>query len=204
MNNSRFCKSEVLYIIKCLHKYVEFDIFYIGDEYMANKLYNIFNALSITFWIFVVYVAKEQWTFHYNIHFTIIVLGALIIELKLSGLSLFLAKKLSKEIPINKAEAVESADAVFLPIYTGYFLVAFSVSSLYQLVIASTFIFAILILTRWQFFNPAYLIKGYHCYYITTNKKIKILVICKKELRSPDKVNLDHLHRINNTTYIDI
>ena len=171
---------------------------------MANKLYNLFNALSLTFWLSVIYVAKEQLTFRYNIHFIFTVISTIVVALILGSLSLTLAKYLGKESTIITVAAVESADPTFLPIYTGYFLVAFSVSSLYQLSVASAFVFAILILTQWQFFNPTYLLKGYHCYYITTHNKIKILVMCKKELRSPDKINLNNLRRINNTTYIDI
>ena len=112
---------------------------------MANKLYDIFNALSATFWLFVIYVAKDKWTFNDDIHFIFILTGALIIALALGSLSLLLARYLGKESPLATANAVEGADSTFLPIYTGYFLIAFSVSCLYQLAVAYIFIFTTLL-----------------------------------------------------------
>lgn len=104
---------------------------------------------------------------------------------------------------LEKCIEIEQADATFLPPYVGYFLVAFSVSNTYQMLIAVIFISIFLYFVRWQYFNMTYLFFGYHCYRITTDMHIKIFLISKRELRSAEGVQFKNLYRINNTTYIE-
>jgi len=169
---------------------------------MLNVFYNIFNTLSVTLWIIVIYIIKEQWTFDKNISTFIIGASLIFITFSLGGLSLYLTRFLGKDV-LEKCIEIEQADATFLPPYVGYFLVAFSVSNTYQMLIAVIFISIFLYFVRWQYFNMTYLFFGYHCYRITTDMHIKIFLISKRELRSAEGVQFKNLYRINNTTYIE-
>ena len=57
---------------------------------MLNVFYNIFNTLSVTLWIIVIYIIKEQWTFDKNISTFIIGASLIFITFSLGGLSLYL------------------------------------------------------------------------------------------------------------------
>lgn len=169
---------------------------------MINKIYELFNTLSVTAWIVVIYVIKARWTFDPRIHPLIIGGGIIVLTIGLGALSLFLTKYLGKE-NLEKCVKVEQADASFLPAYIGYFLVAFTIQNMYQLLVATVMISTFLFLVRWQYFNVTYLFFGYHCYHITTDMNVKVFLICRREIRSPDNVQLKSLRRINNTTYIE-
>ena len=182
---------------------------------MLNKLYDFLNTISVTAWIVVIYAIKEKWTL--NLHFSIfkeewmintqihcflLGLGLLIFTIALGALSLYLTKFLGKE-NLEECIEIEQADASFLPVYIGYFLITFSISNVHQLLVAFTFISIFLYLVRWQYFNVTYLLFGYHCYHVKTHKNTKLFIICRKEIRTPDNLRFSCLHRINNTTYIE-
>ena len=169
---------------------------------MLNTLYNLLNTVSITAWIVVIYVLKEQWTFDPRVHFFFVSVGLIVLTIGGGTLSLFLTKFLDKD-NLEKCVEVEQADASFLPTYVGYFLVAFSISNLYQLLVAFVCISIFLYLVRWQYFNITYLFFGYHCYHVTTDTRTQLFLICQQEIRTPDNIRFDNLRRINNTTYIE-
>jgi len=169
---------------------------------MLNKIYDFFNTVSVTLWIVVIYVIKEGWTFDARVHPFIVEFGLLIITIGFGALSLFLTKYLGKE-NLEKCVEVEQADASFLPTYIGYFLVAFGVPDMHQMLVATICISVFLYLVRWQYFNVTYLFFGYHCYHVTTDTHTKLFIICRKEIRTPENLQFQSLRRINNTTYIE-
>lgn len=169
---------------------------------MINKLYDIFNTVSITLWIVVIYAIKECWTFDARVHPSIVGVFAIIMTIGLGGLSLHLTKHLGRE-NLAKCIVVEQADSTFLSAYLGYFLVAFGVSNVYQLLVASFFISIFLYLAKWQYFNVTYLFFGYHFYHVTTDANVRIFLISREEIRSPENIEFENLRRINNTTYIE-
>ena len=169
---------------------------------MLNKLYNFFNAVSITAWILVIYVFKEKWTFDPRVHPLITGACLLILTIGLGALSLFLTKYLGED-NLEKCTDIEQADSSFLPAYIGYFLVAFSIHDMHQILVATICISIFLYLVRWQFFNITYLFFRYHCYHVTTDTHTKIFIICRKEIRTPNDLLFKKLQRINNTTYIE-
>lgn len=169
---------------------------------MLNRIYNIFNTVSITLWIVVIYIIKERWTFNENIHFLFVGFGMLLITVLLGALGLYLTNFLGKE-SLERCIEVEQADASFLPTYIGYFLIAFGVSNLYQMFVATIFITIFLYLVRWQYFNVTYLFFGYHCYHVTTSNHTKLFIISRKEIRTAKSLQFADLRRISNTTYIE-
>jgi len=183
---------------------------------MLNLIYRLFLTFNSTSLLVVVYSVKEQYVINwcdlhpkleiipnyvsYIIYFTIPVL--------LSFISLFLARfldvdSLEKTNDTSKIAEVEQANNAFLPSYLGYFFVALSVPYFETLI----FIFAILFLftffSQTLYFNPLFLLFRYQFYYLTTVNRTKLFVITKKHLKKPKDVDLPHLKRINNFTFID-
>ena len=78
------------------------------------------------------------------------------------------------------------ADNEFLPTYLGYFIV-----------------FVFTFLSQTQYFNPIYLLFGYHYYHILTEQGTQVFVITKGSvIRNKTNITFKNLKRINDTTYI--
>jgi hypothetical protein len=162
----------------------------------------------------VVYLVKSQKTFNflhpvlenvppfvsYAIYFGIPVL--------LTFLSLLLSRKLidesiESENGVSAIKEIEQANNAYLPSYLGYFFVALSVPYCDTLIFVFAILFLFTFLSQTLYFNPLFLIFGYHFYYLTTATNIKIFLITKKELKDPSKLNFPKLKRINDFTFID-
>ena len=73
---------------------------------------------------------------------------------------------------------------------------AFSVY-LYLIVFVFTF------LSQTQYFNPIFLLFGYHYYHILTDQGTQVFVITKgRVIRNKTNITFKNLRRINDTTYI--
>lgn len=77
---------------------------------MLNKLYDLFNTVSVTAWIAVVYIIKAEWTFDDRLNPFILASILIAIIIVTSRLSLFLTKFLSEDNLVKCVE-VEQADA---------------------------------------------------------------------------------------------
>lgn len=99
---------------------------------------------------------------------------------------------------------IEPANGIHLPVYLGYFFVALSINDFDVF----AYIFAILclfsFLAETLYFNPLYLLFGYHFYYATSNKNIKVLIITQQNFKDPKLVQFKTIKRINNFTFMDI
>lgn len=98
---------------------------------------------------------------------------------------------------------IENANNAFLPSYLGYFFVALSISSCETLIFAFLILFVFTFLSQTLYFNPLFLIYGYHFYNVSTNNKAKLFIISKNEIIKVDDVEFSKLKRINNFTFID-
>jgi hypothetical protein len=98
---------------------------------------------------------------------------------------------------------VEQANNSFLPSYLGYFFVALSISNSETLIFVFAILFIFTFFSQTLYFNPLFLLFGYHFYNLTTTNKVKIFLITKKILKDPSTINLPTLNRINNFTFID-
>lgn len=65
---------------------------------------------------------------------------------------------------------VENANNAFLPSYLGYFFVALSVTNFNTLILFSLFYLFFTFLSQTLYFNPLFLLFGYHFYNISTKK----------------------------------
>jgi hypothetical protein len=181
---------------------------------MINLLFRLFLTFNATSLILVIYLVKSQKVLNglhpylinlphfvsYIIYFTIPVL--------LTLLSLLLSKWLSDdsietEKGVSAVKEIEQANNAYLPSYLGYFFVALSVPHCDTLIFVFAILFLFTFLSQTLYFNPLFLIFGYHFYYITTHTNIKIFLITRKELKHPSKISFPSLKRINDFTFID-
>ena len=95
------------------------------------------------------------------------------------------------------------ADNEFIPTYLGYFFVSLSVADNVTMVFIYAIVFVFTWLSQTQYFNPLYLLFGYHYYHILTEQGTSIFVIAHGSIiRNSRDVSFDSLKRINDTTYL--
>lgn len=177
---------------------------------MLNFLFRLFLAFNSTSLLLVVYWIKSGVTiqiappciFHIPnyVSYCIYILAMLL----LTYLSLLFSKSLAKE-GLNKGDIsnVEYANDAFLPSYLGYFFVALDVPNSETLWFVYPLIFVFTFLSQTLYFNPLFLVFGYHFYNLTTVNNVRIFMITKKKFKDPSSVSFPCLLRINDFTYID-
>lgn len=170
--------------------------------YIMNFIFRAFLTLIATSWMLIVYIIKEKitvdflpyWLFH-------IVLIAII--LLLSGISLLLSRFFGKEV-LDSCESISLADNEFLPVYLGYFFISLSIGDIYTMVTLYILVCIFTFLSQNQYFNPVYLLLGYHYYHVVTQNGTRIFIISRgKVIRSKKEIEFENLRRINDTTYIE-
>ncbi len=167
-----------------------------------NFLYKLLLTINATSWMGIIYAIKRQWTFNgISPHFFGIVL--LFLPVLFSFISLIIAKRLSKD-NLAKCLEVSLADGEFLPVYLGYFFVSISVSENWTMLIVFIIVFVFTFVSQTQYFNPLFLLFGYHYYHVLTESGTQIILIKKGPVaRKATELAVSNLYRINDTTYIE-
>lgn len=170
-------------------------------------IYQLFLAFNSTWLIVVVYLIKEKYRFNilnnYNIYYSWIIF--ILIPIVLTALSFLIAYKLPKDqLPNSSIKEIELANNNFLPTYLGYFFVSLGVNDTTTLVVVFLIIYVFTYLSQTLYFNPIFLLFGYHFYFIKTNSNIKIFLITRKKLKMPGEIGFNDLRRINNYTFIKL
>ena len=97
------------------------------------------------------------------------------------------------------------ADNEFIPTYLGYFFVALSVSDNITMLFLYGIVFTFTFLSQTQYFNPLYLLFGYHYYHVLTEQGTRVFVIVRgKVIRNRVEMSFNKLKRVNDTTYLAI
>lgn len=86
----------------------------------------------------------------------------------------------TQDVKISKVIEAEQANNAFLPSYLGYFFVALSINHFETLAFIFTILFLFTFYSQTLYFNPLFLLFGYHFYYLTTVNKTKVLMITEK------------------------
>lgn len=181
---------------------------------ITNLLFRLFLTFNATSLILVVYLVKEEIVINnwlpcfLNLSHWCSYLLYLAIPVLLTFFSLSLSNKLaddSIEVEGNQPviKEVEQANNAYLPSYLGYFFVALSVPHCDTLIFVFIILFLFTFLSQTLYFNPLFLVFGYHFYYVTTETSIKIFVISKRNLKNPKGLSFPNLKRINDFTFID-
>jgi hypothetical protein len=170
-------------------------------------LYQLFLAFNSTWLIVVVYLIKEKYKFtflnNYSMYYSWVIF--VIIPIILTALSFFIVYQLPKDQLVKEEiNEIELANNNFLPTYLGYFFVSLGINDISTLIVVFIMILTFTYLSQTLYFNPIFLIFGYHFYFIKTNKNIKIFLITRKQLKRPKEIGFQNLKRINNYTFIDL
>lgn len=177
---------------------------------MLNYVFRLFLAFNSTSLLLVVYWIKSGIVINFlppcveplpnYVSYLIYILCMLM----LTGISVLLSQYLGKEVlTTGDIINVEYANDAFLPSYLGYFFVALDVPNAETMYFVYPIIFVFTFLSQTLYFNPLFLVFGYHFYNLTTVNNVRIFMITKKKFKNPDAINFPHLRRINNFTYID-
>ena len=166
-------------------------------------LYRLVLTLNATSWMVVFYSVSKQWSImELPVWLTGILL--LMVPVLLSLLSLAIARKLGND-SLKSCQEFSLADNEFLPTYLGYFFVSLSTSDGLTMCFMYAIVFIFTWLSRTQYFNPLYLLFGYHYYHVLTEQGTRIFVIVPgRIIRNKKDMSFEHLKRINDTTYLAI
>lgn len=168
---------------------------------MLDFIFRFILAANATSWMIVVYGIKEHWNFCiFSAWITGVIL--LFIPIALSLISIALTRFCGHD-EIQSARECVPADHDFLPVYLGYFFVALSIGDCTTLFFIYLIVFVFTFLTQTQYFNPIFLLFGYHFYHIITEQGTRVFVIAKgRVIRNVKDIKFTNLKRINDTTYI--
>ena len=139
-------------------------------------------------------------------------LGAYSIPLYLLGILLLTlvcllgTRILADDSMEGNIQEVSLASDGYLPSYLGYFFVALSIDKndwvLFWVIFALVYIFTYT--SQLLYFNPLFLLMGFHFYYVMSQEQVKIFIISrKKDIRGVKNLSFNRLKRINNFTFID-
>ncbi len=166
-----------------------------------NFLFRFLLTLNATLWMIVVYALKAEWTYQ-SIPAWGIALLILCIPILLSALSIGIASKLGSD-SIHGCSECSLADQEFLPVYLGYFFISLSVPDDITMLFLYIIVFVFTFISQTQYFNPIFLLFGYHYYHALTPQGTKVFIIARgKIIRNKSYLAFDNLRRINDTTYI--
>ncbi len=166
-----------------------------------NFLFRFLLTLNATLWMIVVYALKAEWTYQ-SIPAWGIALLILCLPILLSALSIGIASKLGSD-SIHGCSECSLADQEFLPVYLGYFFISLSVPDDITMLFLYIIVFVFTFISQTQYFNPIFLLFGYHYYHVLTPQGTKVFIIARgKVIRNKSYLAFDNLRRINDTTYI--
>lgn len=164
--------------------------------------FRILLTINATFWMVAVYIIKidEQ---VYGIPSWAFGLLLLAIPVIMSLTTMKIAKFIEPE-QLSTCEEFSLADNEFLPTYLGYFFVSLSIGDNITMIILYVIVFIFTFLSQTQYFNPIFLLFGYHYYHILTHQGSRIFVIAHGSvIRNKENINFQNLRRINDTTFIE-
>ncbi len=166
-----------------------------------NLIFKILLTVNATSWMLVVYWIKEgvclwwipQW---------LSPLILLCIPVLLSALSIWISSFLGSDT-LDGCQEFSLADNDFLPTYLGYFFLSLGIEKDITMAYMYLIVFVFTFLSQTQYFNPMFLLFGYHYYHILTEQGTRVFIITKgKVLRNKNNITFDNLKRINDSTYI--
>lgn len=170
-------------------------------------IYQLFLAFNSTWLIVVVFLVKEKYRFNFlnscSIYYSWLLF--VIIPIALTAVSFLIAKTLPRDrLQASSIKEIELANNNFLPTYLGYFFVSLGVADIPTLAVVFAIIYIFTFLSQTLYFNPIFLLFGYHFYFIKTSANVKIFLITRKQLKTPGEHPFEKLRRINNYTFIEL
>ena len=160
----------------------------------------IFLSFSATLCMPVIYAVKAKANLIDVLPFMLLVVSLAAVSVAVAILTLRITYCLEKD-NMYECTSFILADNDFLPVYLGYFFVALSIDDIMTFLFVYSIVFLFVFLSD-AYFNPLFILFGYHYYRVITKENVQLFVICKSLVRDTKEVAFDALHRINNFTYI--
>ena len=165
---------------------------------MINLLFRLFLTFNATSLILVVYWVKEQKVINNyisylaNLPYWVSYVLYFAVPVLFTFLSLLLANLLSEDnIEAEEGQSaikeVEQANNAYLPSYLGYFFVALSVPHCDTLVFVFAILFLFTFLSQTLYFNPLFLVFGYHFLLSDNCDKYKNICDYETQLKKPTR-----------------
>lgn len=170
---------------------------------ILKPVYKIWLAVNSSCWVVAIFLLYKGIQIK-EIPIFLSDLFWIILPVLSSALSIKFLKYFSVQegISINISE-IELADNEFLPTYLGYFFVSLGINDYNVLFWVYVIILFFVYISQMQYFNPIFLIFGYHFYHMTTEQGTKIFVIVKgKIIRNINDIDVSNIKRLNDTTYV--
>lgn len=167
-----------------------------------NLLFRLLLTLNTTSWMVVLYGVKQGWAIC-GVPAWGFGIVLLCVPVALSLASLALMPRLGRDAILCECSECSLADQEFLPVYLGYFFVALSVNDNVTMIFLYAILFVFTFVSQTQYFNPIFLLFGYHYYHVSTQKGTRVFLIAGgKVIRDKRDARFDALYRLNDTTYI--
>lgn len=173
-----------------------------------NKFYKFLLTISSTLWFLAIWVVwyifnlPKCESFKFEISIWLGCLITVVVPVFFSLVLKIFIRFLSKE-DIKNVQSCNLADNEFLPVYLGYFFVALGIDNWKLLIVVYVLILIFTFVSNTQYFNPTYLIFGYHTYHAETEQGTQIILIIKgKIIRNKNEIKNMKFYRLNDTTYI--
>ncbi len=168
---------------------------------LIQYIYRFLLTASATFWMVSVYGVRKDWLVG-----DCGKIGAMAIFIALpfvlSVISLWLSGLLGKS-SIRSCAECRLADGEFISVYLGYFFTALSVNEDITMCFLYCVVFVFTWLSQTMYFNPFYLLLGYHFYHVMTEEKTEIFVIFRgKVIRNAQNMYTEQALEVNASTYL--
>lgn len=168
-----------------------------------NFLFRILLTINATSWMAILYAIKQGWAI---LGIPTLVCGILYMTIPvLLSLASLVCFRFLGDDQLTRCQEFSLSDNEFLPIYLGYFFLATGISENLVMLWVYAIVFVFTFLSQTQYFNPIYLLFGYHYYHVLSHEGTRVFVIARgKVIRNKDAICFNKLKRINDTTYIAI
>lgn len=167
---------------------------------ITKSIFRWLLSFSATSWMIAVFGVKRMADSYDELSLYFAVVITLILSVIAMAI-LWLIKKSEGRDEVGKLKSFVVADNEYLPVYLGYFFAALSINDVYTFLFIY---FLVLIFTGLlnAYFNPVFILFGYHFFKASTENNTQLFLICKSTERNADNVALLNLRRITDFTYI--
>ena len=170
---------------------------------LIKILYRLWLSINSTFWMISIFGIKKEWSIkecpRWFWDFVLIIIPLLSSFISIIVIKYFTYYE-SKEFEIEELELVDNE---LLPVYLGYFFVSLGVDKLYDFFWIYGVVVVFVFLTNFQYFNPVFILFGYHFYHAKTQYGTKVFLVLRgKIVRNVQGIDVNKIQRLNNCTYV--
>ena len=168
-----------------------------------NLIFRLWLTANQTELIPIVYAIKSRWAV-FGLPCWIVHISLVLLWLLSSRLTLYLSKYFGEESLLHNCKDITLADSECLATCIGYIAIALVIYGDYTMLAIFLPIFFFSYLSQSRYFNPVYLLFGYHYYHVLTPGNTKIFVIKHGAvIRNPSTADFKKLRRLNDMTFVE-